>query len=543
MKGSTYKRCKCRGDDGKELGADCPKLRRKGGSWNPRHGVWYFRLELDPGPGGKRRTLRRGGFATEAAASEALDEAKAKEARGGNAQQKILVSEFLDDWIARRRGLRKSTHGRYSRHIATYLKPHLGHIELDKLRVRHLDDMFAAIEADNDRITTERERRRALRQQVWEARQARDSAARDRALAEIAELPPPRRPVGASTRAQIRATLRAALSDAARQELVTVNVAKLIRMGSGRRPKPVVWSPDRVRVWSDTYTEALEAAGEPADSQSTRAFKLWRSLPRPSRVMVWTPEQTGAFLDAAAGYRLYALYHLMTFAGLRRGETCGLEWTDVDLDARELSLYLQIVHITYAEVEESDLKTEGSKDTIPIDTATAQVLRTWRAQQREERLAWGEAWVQSGKVFTRENGAPLHPDHVSAEFQAITFTAGLPPIRLHDLRHGTATLMLAGGADMKLVQAQLRHSSIALTADTYTSVLPDVAREAVEGGAALVPRAAAAGSASTAGLPSGSPPTQGGDVTPLNRANQQVKASRMPRPPAPKDRAPGLSST
>ncbi|MES9609260.1 tyrosine-type recombinase/integrase [Actinomadura sp. NPDC000929] len=212
--------------------------------------------------------------------------------------------------------------------------------------------------------------------------------------------------------------------------------------------------------------------------------------------MVWTPEQTGAFLDAAAKYRLYALYHLMTFAGLRRGETCGLEWADVDLDARELSLYIQIVHITYAGVEEADLKSDGSKGTIPFDTATGQVLRAWRAQQREERLAW----VQSGKVFTRENGERLHPDHASAEFQAIAFTAGLPSIRLHDLRHGE--LMLAGGADMKLVQAQLRHSSIVLTADTYTSVLPDVAREAVEGGAAMVPRAAAAGSASTSGLPS-----------------------------------------
>lgn len=544
MKGSTYKRCKCRGDDGKELGAECPRLKRKDGSWNPRHGTWYYRLELDPGPGGKRRTLRRGGFATETAASDALDEAKVKEARTGNADVRVLVGEFLDDWIARRRGLRKSTHGRYSRHIAQYLKPHLGHIELDKLRVRHLDDMFAAIEADNDRIEVERDRRRALRQAVWEARQTGDREARDTALTEIAELPPPRRPVGASTRAQIRATLRAALSDAARQELVTVNVAKLIRMGAGRRPKPVVWTPDRVRVWSDAYTAALDEAGEPAGSRSTRAFKLWRSLPRPSKVMVWTPEQTGVFLDAATHYRLYALYHLMTFAGLRRGETCGLEWPDVDLDARELSLFIQIVHITYAEVEESDLKSEGSKDTIPIDAATTQVLRTWRAQQREEQMAWGrDAWVQSGKVFTRENGEPLHPDHVSAEFQAIAFEAGLPPIRLHDLRHGTATLMLAAGADMKLVQAQLRHSSITLTADVYTSVLPDVAREAVEGGAALVPRAAAAGSPSTVGLPSGSHGESAGDVTPIKGAKPQVKASRMPRPKAPGSGSPSLSST
>ncbi|WP_339156480.1 tyrosine-type recombinase/integrase [Actinomadura luteofluorescens] len=91
-------------------------------------------------------------------------------------------------------------------------------------------------------------------------------------------------------------------------------------------------------------------------------------------------------------------------------------------------------------------------------------------------------------MFTREDGSALHPDHVTDTFARLAYRAGLQPIRLHDLRHGAATLMLAGGADMKLIQAMLRHSSLAITADTYTSVLPEVAREAAEAAAALVPR-------------------------------------------------------
>lgn len=544
MKGSTYKRCKCRDDDGKEFGAQCPKLRRKDGSWNPRHGTWYYRLELDAGPGGKRRTLRRGGFESETAAIAAMDDAKAKEARGGNPQSKITVGEFLDEWITNHRTLARSTRGSYTGHIKHYLKPLIGHIELDKLRVKDLTGMFNAIEAENDRIRTEGDRRRQLRQAVWEAGQTGDSAARDAALAEIAELPPPRRPVSASTMRQVRATLRSALSDAVLLGHTTVNVAKMLRMSSGKRSKAMVWSPDRVETWQAAYAAALEDAGEPAGSRTTRAFKLWRALPRPSRVMVWTPDQTGRFLDTAANYRLYALYHMLTFAGLRRGEACGLGWADVDLDAREVSLHTQIVHITYSSIEETPLKSDGSADTIPIDSMTAQVLKTWRAQQREEQMAWGrEAWVQSGKVFTRENGETLHPDHVSAEFQAIAFEAGLPPIRLHDLRHGAATLMLAAGADMKLVQAQLRHSSITLTADIYTSVLPEVARDAVEASAALVPRAAAAGAASTDGLPTGSHDGSPREVTPLPTEKSQVRASKMPRPGSPKSRSRSISST
>lgn len=505
MKGSTYKRCKCRDANDKELGARCPKLRRKDGSWNPRHGTWYYRLELDAGPGGKRRTLRRGGYTTEADAITGMDEAKAKEARGGDAQARLFVGAYLDEWLDSRREISRSTRRRYSTHIRKYLKPHLGHLELDKLRVRHLTDMFDAIEAENAGIRADQEQRRTLRETVRAARQTGDHAARDRALAQIQGLPPVRRTVGASTRQQIRATLRAALSDAARQELISVNVAKLVKIASGKRPKPLVWTPERVREWHDRYDETLIAAGLPAGSGGYQAFRIWRTLPRPSKVMVWTPEQTGRFLDQATSHRLYALWHLMAFTGIRRGEACGAAWTDVDLNAGELSLQLQLVMASYDDVEDTDLKTDASKDTIPLDAATVRVLHVHRAQQKQDQLAWGrEAWVRSGKVFTRENGEALHPDHLAHWFQSIAFKAGLPPVRLHDLRHGAATLMLAAGAEMKLVQAMLRHASMTLTSDTYTSVLPEVFREATEAAAALVPRTVAYGGPSTGGLPTGS---------------------------------------
>jgi integrase len=91
-------------------------------------------------------------------------------------------------------------------------------------------------------------------------------------------------------------------------------------------------------------------------------------------------------------------------------------------------------------------------------------------------------------MFTRENGAELHPEYVTRHFERLYRPAGLPPIRLHDLRHGAATLALAGGADMKTVSEMLGHSTIVLTADTYTSVLPEVARRAAESAAAIVPR-------------------------------------------------------
>lgn len=96
--------------------------------------------------------------------------------------------------------------------------------------------------------------------------------------------------------------------------------------------------------------------------------------------------------------------------------------------------------------------------------------------------------MNSGRVFTRENGEQLRPSWVTDRFEALIAKAGLPPIRLHDLRHGAATLALTAGVEMKTVQEMLGHSSISITSDTYSTVMPEVAKNAAEAIASLVSR-------------------------------------------------------
>jgi len=97
------------------------------------------------------------------------------------------------------------------------------------------------------------------------------------------------------------------------------------------------------------------------------------------------------------------------------------------------------------------------------------VLRRWRTEQHAERLQRGTDWTDSGLVFTRPDGTGVHPAAVSASFKKISDPAGLPPIRLHDPRHAAASLAPAAGVPMKVVSDLLGHSSLAITADTYTS--------------------------------------------------------------------------
>ena len=166
----------------------------------------------------------------------------------------------------------------------------------------------------------------------------------------------------------------------------------------------------------------------------------------------------------------------------------GIRWPDVDLDAGYLRITQQVLQVGW-QTEIGKPKTDSGERAVSLDAATVQVLRLWRELQDAERRATRGAWQDTGLVFTREDGSQLHPEHVVDTFQCIAKQAGLPPIRLHDLRHTAASLALQAGVPMKVVSEQLGHSSLGITADTYTSVLPAVAQAAAEAVAGIVPRA------------------------------------------------------
>jgi hypothetical protein len=140
------------------------------------------------------------------------------------------------------------------------------------------------------------------------------------------------------------------------------------------------------------------------------------------------------------------------------------------------------------EIVENAPKTDSGERVITVDQYTDEVLDAQEALQDAERDAWGEAYVDLGRMFTREDGSMIRPGWLSDYFEQFVKLAGLPPIRLHDLRHTAASLMLAAKVDEKIVSETLGHSSTWFTRDTYKSVLPTVAAAAAEATAAMVPR-------------------------------------------------------
>jgi integrase len=294
--------------------------------------------------------------------------------------------------------------------------------------------------------------------------------------------------ISEATVRRVYCTLRSALNAAVRDGLIPGNPALYVQLPAGRRPHAVVWTRRRIRDWQRTGI-------------------------RPP-VAVWTTAQTRRFLKAIAGHRLYPAYQLIALNGLRRGEACGLRWADLDLDAGLAYITRQLQHVA-GKLTELPPKTATSRRVVTLALATIAVLRAhYRAQQHD---AQARGVTLSGYVFTTAYGGPLSPDHLTRCFGQLVCAAGVPPVRLHDLRHGAATQMLRAGTDLKTIADQLGHSSIVLTADTYLSVAIELGLKAAAATARLI-------------LGHGRRPPGGGRIRRRSAQPRVIITARAPRP-------------
>lgn len=201
----------------------------------------------------------------------------------------------------------------------------------------------------------------------------------------------------------------------------------------------------------------------------------------------WNEQQLHAFLDVAMGHRLGPALRLTAMTGMRRGEVVGLHWSDVDLARAQLSVRRSVACTGY-QLHTTPTKTRTSRRVIDLDAKTVVVLTEWQATQRRELGERGGTLL----VFTRATGQLLHPHVLSQTFGRLQVKAGLPPIRLHDLRHTHATLLLKTGVPLKVVSERLGHSTPAFTMAVYQHVLPGMQRDAADTFARLIDDAAVA---------------------------------------------------
>ncbi len=241
----------------------------------------------------------------------------------------------------------------------------------------------------------------------------------------------PEKETTAATAKESHRVLRSALSSVCREELIARNVAKLV---------------------------------EPPRSDSRE--------PSP-----WNLDETLGFLAASRRDPLYAAFVLAIALGLRRGEIIGLRWSDVGLDGRVLYVRHQVQRrrgVLYDDDPES-----RRRRAVPWPALCIAPLRWHRLRQTAARAKAGEGWQESDYVFATRTGWPVEPRNLYRSFTRVAESAGLRVIRLHDARHGTATLLTAAGVAPRVVMEILGHSQISIAMDVYTHVVQDTQREAM----------------------------------------------------------------
>ena len=234
-----------------------------------------------------------------------------------------------------------------------------------------------------------------------------------------------------TTVAHILRLLRNTLNDAERLDLVIRNVARAVKM-------PKASEPD-LHVLTVKDVKALMAASRP--------------------------------------HRLFPLFATLMMLGLRRGEALALQWDDIDFANSTVHVQRSLQRVD-GRLQIVPVKTPASRAPVIAPRGLIQILKKHRTAQRTQRLSEGPEWQGGDFVFTSVRGTPLEPRNVSRAWADVREDAGLPRVRLHDLRHGYATILTALGVPPRVVMEMLRHANIGITMNVYAGVDLDTQREA-----------------------------------------------------------------
>ncbi|MGI5352957.1 site-specific integrase [Streptomyces sp. CA-250714] len=369
-------------------------------------------------PDGKRKRKYVYGK-TRTAVHEKWLKLHAESRKGPVATASPTVAQFLTYWLREvvKPDLKPKTYETYELHTRLFLIPGLGSKRLDKLAVRDVRTW----------MNRAMEQCRCCARGIDAARPRKEQ--RCCALGRCCKRLPSRRTVN-----DARAVLRSALTHAMTEELITKNVAALVKVRSGRKQRREPWSVEEAR----TFLEAARLAYDP----------------------------------------LYPAYVLVLVLGFRRGEVLGLCWQDVDLEAGTVTVGRQLQRISRRLVHD-ETKTEASTATLPLPQICITALQLRRKTQEAARKAAGELWTESDFVFTTRYGTPIEPRNFNRVFDARTVKAGVRKIRLHDTRHTCGSLLAALDVHPRIAMQILRHSKIAITMEVYTHVPSEETRKAL----------------------------------------------------------------
>ena len=405
---------------GKRHNSEGSVRQRKDGRWEAR-----ITVGINPDGTARRRSIYA---ATKDEARDKMHAALVAHREGTLAEpSRYTVAGWLDEWLRGKTHITESTRATY-RHVFRYINEVIGNRRLQKLRPADVRELYTKL-ADTVVFA-------------------------DRGK------PNPRKLSHRSQRYAAMA-LKAALREAVQLEIIVRNPAEAIKVGSPRvREKAQAWDINEVQQFLSAARGELRL--RPTGGRRAKGR---------------TPELEKVPPDKAEPDPLYPAFYIMLTLGLRRGEALGLHWSDIDLDQGKVRIRRSLT-VSGSKCVVKEVKTPRSRRTLHLSHDAQQVLREHRKRQGEVRAFMGKAWQEQGFVFTTCYGTPVGPRNLSRTFHRLIKLAGVRPIRIHDLRHTSATLDLRRQTPVEVVSERLGHSSVGFTLDTYRHLSEAERREA-----------------------------------------------------------------
>lgn len=249
-------------------------------------------------------------------------------------------------------------------------------------------------------------------------------------------------------------------------------------LARGRVRKPGGLSAQTVLHYHRILASALKMAVKWRLIQHNPIDRAEPPRPKRAEIVVLSETETAELLDEVEGSPLYIPVLLAVTTGLRRGETLALRWSHVDLERQTISVQHSLEKSRSHGLRFKEPKTKRSRRTIAMLPMLTGALKRHRIAQAEANLRLGKPWDEDGLICSRADGSPINPNTLTSAFASFVRGLDIPQVTFQGLRHTHATHLLANGVHPKVTQERLGHSTIAVTMDLYSHVVPGMQEDA-----------------------------------------------------------------
>ena len=371
----------------------------------------------------------------------------------------IKFADYAEYWMAEyaEKQLRPSTIAFYKLMLKR-INEGIGHINLEKLQPNHLMQLYSNLAEGDMREIKSLSPAVNFRELLKERKVSQVALSR---MADVSDSVPA---------VLVKGNCVSGVSAQKIADALDIPIEKLFKLPDGAN-RPL--SSTTVLRYHRTISSMLEKAVKWQIIFSNPASRVEAPKAERKEARYLDEKQAAELLQCLQGEPLKyrTMITLLLYSGMRRGELCGLEWSDVNFADGLVDINKSSLYVTGKGRIDDKTKTFASKRVIKLPHPVLELLDQHRKSQLTERLAAGDRWVDSGKLFTQWNGKPIYPGTITSWFAEFLKQHDLPTISIHSLRHTNATLLIASGTDLRTVSKRLGHSNMTTTGNIYTHAI------------------------------------------------------------------------